>query len=310
METIEINEENIAKAYETLGVPLSSNPYTSDDLEKAKKDYEKAKDDYEKAKKIKKDGKKDGEDYEGDMYMKAHEGDYYRKMKKADNGGIEYVDDKKYKKAAKGGYEQIMEAASTKFAQAGSRQGGETGKLKEKVGKMKKAVEDMENSEELLAQINEFEKSLEPDEMGNLKEQVEQVGEKFKVAGELSRALEKKIEKGVKELQGELKKSNEELQDRVKKLEDKPDPRKSFTTKEYIEKGFGPNGEDLKGKKLLSLSQNYPEITNLLASKANIEKGDESDPLFVDALLKYEASKTLPMEIIKKLNEENIYIGN
>jgi len=308
-ETIVISEENIAKAYETLGVSLSSNPFISDNLKKAETNYRKAKDDYEKAKKDNKVKKNaEDEDYEHDMYMKANDGDkeWWRKLKKADDGTMEYADDKKYKKAA-GGYEQIMDAAKTV---AYSRHGGETQKLKDVAGKMKKAIEGMENNEELLTQISEIEKSLEPDKVGSLTKKVEKG---LRASGELSHELEKKIEKSAKNMQSEfetLKKSNEKLQDRVKEMEDKPNPRKSFTTKEYIEKGFGPNGEDLKGKQIFSLSQNYPEITSLLSSKANIEKGSDADPLYIDALLKYESSKTLPLEIIKKLNEENIYFGN
>lgn len=183
----------------------------------------------------------------------------------------------------------------------------ELNQINEKIARLEKG----EDVEEVSAEQNsrdkevEKEKNKKPSETNiplikGLEDKLNKTLERLELSQQQNTELINKIEKGHKQYK--------RIEERLAKIEEEPMSRKSFTTQHFIEKAHNGNGEGNKGQTVLSLSQNPKEILNVLESKAELEKGNQCNMLYADALVSYESSKILPETILKDLAKQNIII--
>lgn len=105
---------------------------------------------------------------------------------------------------------------------------------------------------------------------------------------------------------GELEKATLDNLNTISKrldfLENKPDPRKSITTKnDIVEKGFDTTGISTNR---LSATRNKKEIISLLENKAGMES-ETPNKQYVEALLQFESSGFLEKSIITDLYQKD-----
>jgi uncharacterized protein YheU (UPF0270 family) len=141
-----------------------------------------------------------------------------------------------------------------------------------------------------------------------LNKKIDHVNNQLEKANDVINDLEKAFDvyKGMEEKLEKALTVNSELETRLKVIEETPLPSKSYT-KEFLKKGED-NTSNMDGKTILSMSRDRGKILNCLSARAEMELQKGHAGIFSNGTMTYEASRILPQDLIKALNQENILI--
>jgi len=277
MENIEVTDESFKKALEVLGINGTDNPFTNkDDLSKANNndDYSADNDDDDDKEKVAKD--------------------LYEDMKKAYDTkkakyGLELDEDKKkmekaFESAGKKNTSSTIETEGLKKAQDNA------DALFKAIGIDRKTLSKAQTVIEGFVKVTDLVKGIKED-----------LGDKG-IYGKKLAEVEKTAKTGVAELTKALE-GDQGVLARLKKVEETPMPQKSTIKSEALEKSI--NEAEADGKTVLSLKT---EITNTLQARSEEEMQKGEPGVWSEGIMSYEANQTLPSNVLKALNEENIFI--
>jgi hypothetical protein len=145
-----------------------------------------------------------------------------------------------------------------------------------------------------------IEKAEEPEKEGKEKLTKKMKKKMFGIEKAMKNELSSTKE-NISELSSLVKSFAESIDSRLKVIETAPLGMKSRLTAKVIEKSFGnPGDENNKGKTVLSLSKNRPQISNILSAKSGIEKG-ELNNFYANEMMSLEATGSLSKSMIADL---------
>jgi len=305
--TVEITDENIRKAYETLGIPLASEENEEeevivkaekDDLEDTKKD---------KAEKLKK--QIEGEGAVKDKTPDAsHEDD-------EDNDEIKGEKETNSKSAKKEkDEEEEPENKSAKSKQPDKKIEKASAESQEEDKDEKKEIKKAEDGMILAKEVNIDGDLLIKGEnlIDIIKAETNKIAEKLNAVGLLEKALSDALTTkfiSIQELVNDIQKAVDDhfnsVEERLEAIENTPIPRKSVTRQgDILTKGEDNELGDEGGIQTLSITRDKKQVTDILKAKSGIDGGTPNET-FMNALLGFEASGTITSDIRKRLLSEN-----
>lgn len=293
--TIELNEENIRKAYEVIGLPMEEN-----DLEKC--------------------------DTSKEALVKSEDGE-----EKEEKEGAELTEKEGREKKKKEGEKEEKEAGEVeeKEEEEDVEKSKDTPKIEEK--KEGESKEDEEKEDEKEEEKNEIKKSFEsgnfpsPDIIKSfenlLQKQSEDLNQKVLALGLIEKSISGKLDdinnmlSGVDVDNEELRKGLSEAQitierltERLKKVEEQPGIRKSILSRSFVERDFdkGIDGNE-DDRTVLDVKKDRRAILDILKSKSGFDTDSPRED-FTNALLKFESAGTIHKDILAKLAKDGVYI--
>jgi hypothetical protein len=327
VETIEINEENIRKSFEILGVPygdpIEKSVKPEDEETPGDEDKETSEEqDKEDEEGTEKHGKKK-KGKEDEEVEKAFDPEkVFGKKKDKDND----KDDKKVNPedvGVKGEDDKDEEKGEKK--KPGEKEEEDEDDEKEEKGdkKKKKPEEEDEDDKDDDKDDEKVEKSLDSGSgssailkgiEGMFEKQTTTMDQKFRALGILEKAIkieQMEIQKSLDRQEAQQEQFDDKLesfQERLEKLERQPGIRKSFTSQNFVEREFDDKDDIEKGGVKVVDINNRGQVLDILKSKAGFDS-NSPDESFMNALLLFESAGQIHKSTRERLlKEDKIFI--